>query len=307
MNDPSLNFKILFQIFLKLFTFHIIIMNAFIDKIPSSSSSKRKGNSGTRPDLSKKTTSSHHHHRDDDGFNSKSSSKTTTTTKSVQMYLDFGQRSFGKQIECKKCTMRYVEGDIEDETNHKSFCLSQSNGHVFTPPYLKQGIDYYIKHTFEVLLPSTTKTINQSIKTSSTFFSSKPTSTTSFSSKPVILSELKIITVSQQRFRSDVMMKLYEDIFAELNSDQSFTLPEKKKTDVRECSEMIDQSSDRSQTDLTSESSGISSGAGDETAGCFMCVDDNRRILGCIIVEKVNNNKLSSFLYLLHVIYLFIL
>lgn len=36
-----------------------------------------------------------------------------------QMYLDFGQRSFGRQIECAVCGMLYTEGEPEDEKEHQ--------------------------------------------------------------------------------------------------------------------------------------------------------------------------------------------
>lgn len=39
-----------------------------------------------------------------------------------QMFLDYGQKSFGLTITCKKCEMLYVVGDNDDENKHKLFC-----------------------------------------------------------------------------------------------------------------------------------------------------------------------------------------
>ena len=36
-----------------------------------------------------------------------------------QMYLDFGQRSFGRQVTCSQCGMRYCEGEPTDEEEHR--------------------------------------------------------------------------------------------------------------------------------------------------------------------------------------------
>lgn len=36
-----------------------------------------------------------------------------------QVYLDFGQRTFGRTIECKECGFHYVEGEPTDEAAHK--------------------------------------------------------------------------------------------------------------------------------------------------------------------------------------------
>ncbi len=36
-----------------------------------------------------------------------------------QMYLDFGQRTFGRSVECKECGFRYTEGEATDEAAHR--------------------------------------------------------------------------------------------------------------------------------------------------------------------------------------------
>lgn len=48
---------------------------------------------------------------------------------SNQMFLDLGQKSFGKNKTCKNCNMFYVIGDVEDEKRHKKFCLKIISGH----------------------------------------------------------------------------------------------------------------------------------------------------------------------------------
>jgi len=40
----------------------------------------------------------------------------------VQMYLDYGQNSFGKTIQCHKCGLFYVLSDKEDDKQHNKFC-----------------------------------------------------------------------------------------------------------------------------------------------------------------------------------------
>ena len=45
---------------------------------------------------------------------------------SSQMYLDFGQRSFGATKTCAQCDMHYLIGDVDDERRHSSFCRSKA-------------------------------------------------------------------------------------------------------------------------------------------------------------------------------------
>lgn len=49
--------------------------------------------------------------------------KPVKTLKSSQMYLDLGQKSFGSHTTCKKCSMFYLIGDIDDEKRHSSHCF----------------------------------------------------------------------------------------------------------------------------------------------------------------------------------------
>ena len=45
----------------------------------------------------------------------------TKAKRAEQLYLDLGQRSFGKQQQCKICGMLYTEGEPEDEETHQRF------------------------------------------------------------------------------------------------------------------------------------------------------------------------------------------
>ncbi len=47
--------------------------------------------------------------------------KTKAKKKTVQMFLDFGQRAFSKR-RCAKCQMLYAPGKPDDEAAHKRFC-----------------------------------------------------------------------------------------------------------------------------------------------------------------------------------------
>jgi N-acetyltransferase len=69
--------------------------------------------------------------------------------KTVQMYLDYGQKSFGVSKTCSLCGMFYVIGDPTDEKRHTSYCqkikigptLNSTNGHRILQSYEK---DYHI-------------------------------------------------------------------------------------------------------------------------------------------------------------------
>ena len=39
-----------------------------------------------------------------------------------QMYLDLGQKLFGRNKECASCGMFYVIGDVDDERRHNQNC-----------------------------------------------------------------------------------------------------------------------------------------------------------------------------------------
>jgi N-acetyltransferase len=40
--------------------------------------------------------------------------------KMEQLYLDFGQKSFGRQVHCARCQMMYTEGQPDDEAAHRA-------------------------------------------------------------------------------------------------------------------------------------------------------------------------------------------
>jgi hypothetical protein len=48
-----------------------------------------------------------------------------------QLYLDFGQASFGAQTICSVCNMLYVNGLKEDEDNHRKLCSEYAQGVLF--------------------------------------------------------------------------------------------------------------------------------------------------------------------------------
>ena len=73
-----------------------------------------------------------------------SNSYSNTKSRSVQMFIDLGQKSFGKSITCKECGCFYLLGDLEDETMHKAFCKKKKEGLKLTN--LK---GYNIIETFE--------------------------------------------------------------------------------------------------------------------------------------------------------------
>lgn len=51
--------------------------------------------------------------------------------KQTQMYLDFGQSSFGKRKKCEICGMVYVVGQKDDESSHDQFCKEYTQGVSF--------------------------------------------------------------------------------------------------------------------------------------------------------------------------------
>lgn len=44
------------------------------------------------------------------------------SSKGMQMFIDFGQKSFGKTKTCLKCNMLLVLSDPEDVKRHDKFC-----------------------------------------------------------------------------------------------------------------------------------------------------------------------------------------
>lgn len=64
--------------------------------------------------------------------------------KTVQMYLDYGQRSFGVSKICSSCRMLYVVGDPIDEKRHTSYCNKIKIG-----PTLNSISGHRILHSFD--------------------------------------------------------------------------------------------------------------------------------------------------------------
>ena len=95
-------------------------MNKFLDNIPTAKSYSKRKNKAINVAPSK-----------------------IVKTSQTQMYLDFGQKSFNKQVECSKCFMRYIESDKEDQVKHKQYCASYDSG-FFLPTSLKKSLDYSI-------------------------------------------------------------------------------------------------------------------------------------------------------------------
>lgn len=99
---------------------HIAIMKAFIQSFGSRTKKDTKENAGK----SRKTSTN----------NSTSSSSTTRDAKATgkghtrQMFLDLGQKTFGKNKECPICGMFYVLGDVDDEVRHKQNCTTFRDG-----------------------------------------------------------------------------------------------------------------------------------------------------------------------------------
>jgi hypothetical protein len=42
--------------------------------------------------------------------------------KLTQMFIDLGQKSFGKYGTCKICSFLYLIGDLDDEKKHQKHC-----------------------------------------------------------------------------------------------------------------------------------------------------------------------------------------
>ena len=60
-----------------------------------------------------------------------SAKKCKGKSSSQQLYLDFGQSNFGQRTICKTCHHLYVNGQPEDEANHKKICRQYALGVPF--------------------------------------------------------------------------------------------------------------------------------------------------------------------------------
>jgi N-acetyltransferase len=52
--------------------------------------------------------------------------------KKLQMFLDLGQKGFGKSNQCRHCSLVYLIGDDEDEKEHNKYCKEMKSGIPFT-------------------------------------------------------------------------------------------------------------------------------------------------------------------------------
>lgn len=50
-----------------------------------------------------------------------------------QLYLDFGQKSFGRQTKCAICGMLFTEGEPRDEEMHRRHHLKVTHGALMRP------------------------------------------------------------------------------------------------------------------------------------------------------------------------------
>jgi zinc-finger of acetyl-transferase ESCO len=66
-------------------------------------------------------------------------SATKSSKKGQQLFLDYGQKSFGKREQCPLCGMLWVKGDVADEAQHASFCTAASQGVAF-PGWKKERV-----------------------------------------------------------------------------------------------------------------------------------------------------------------------
>lgn len=59
-----------------------------------------------------------------------------------QMYLDFGQKSFNKSINCKKCLMTYIPSDADDFLRHKNHCINVQDCLCYIPVHYIEPADF---------------------------------------------------------------------------------------------------------------------------------------------------------------------
>jgi zinc-finger of acetyl-transferase ESCO len=73
------------------------------------------------------------------GTASKRSASGKSGKKGQQLFLDYGQKSFGKREQCPLCGMLWVKGDVADEAQHASFCTTARQGVAF-PGWKKERV-----------------------------------------------------------------------------------------------------------------------------------------------------------------------
>lgn len=131
-----------------------------------------------------------------------------TKAKTRQMYIDFGQKSFAKQLECSRCNMRYVAGDSEDEVRHKAFC-SAANKPIKLPARWQTGTH------FNVLQSRYEAPMMGSFQSSS---SSSESAIASTNLRPVI------VKIHRRKLHSTPFINLIGNLLSEQCSAQEFAL-----------------------------------------------------------------------------------
>ena len=142
-------------------------MNKFLDNIPTAKSSSKRKHKASNVAPSKSVKTNH-----------------------TQMYLDFGQKSFNRQVECSKCFMRYIESDKEDQIKHKQYCITYSSG-IFLPTSLKKSLDYSI--------------VKEGLKINSD-------------------SPFDIISISSTKLNSSAFVTIIDKILSEVEGSREYTL-----------------------------------------------------------------------------------
>jgi hypothetical protein len=98
-------------------------MNNFITSIPKGNKKRKNDNKSSSTlnsiSINKKVANNN-------SFNTSNSNKDNNS--GLQMFLDYGQKSFGANKICNICEMLYVVGDLDDEKSHKSYCAKIKDG-----------------------------------------------------------------------------------------------------------------------------------------------------------------------------------
>mmetsp|Transcript_30017 Transcript_30017/g.42852 ORF Transcript_30017/g.42852 Transcript_30017/m.42852 type:complete len:322 (-) Transcript_30017:20-985(-) len=73
----------------------------------------------------------------------------TSNSKLTQMFIDYGQKSFGKSISCPICGMIFVINDDQDIKSHGAFCKSTQEGNILNITKGFQIIDNFPSNVSE--------------------------------------------------------------------------------------------------------------------------------------------------------------
>lgn len=92
-------------------------MEQFLIQLPRKTFAKKRKNQAAAPGSSTSTKTDYYNDQQ-----TTMPSKVPKKEKSVQMFIDLGQKSFGKSKECPSCGMLYVISDFNDLKKHSQFC-----------------------------------------------------------------------------------------------------------------------------------------------------------------------------------------